>query len=47
MLMTSFYEGYLDHGDKAVALRDAIAATRKRFPEPRQWAAFMLVGAAR
>jgi CHAT domain-containing protein len=43
-LMVAFYDGYLAHGDKARALRDAAAAVRRDHPDPRLWAAFILVG---
>ena len=43
-LMTSFYQGYLQHGDKGRALRDAMAAVRREHPDPYLWAAFALVG---
>ena len=45
-LMVDFYKEYLLHGNKAVALRNSMVATRKRYPEPRMWAAFSLFGAA-
>lgn len=45
-LMVAFYAHYLEHGHKALALRDAMAEVRARAGSPRQWAAFMLVGAA-
>jgi CHAT domain-containing protein/tetratricopeptide (TPR) repeat protein len=45
-LMVSFYQQYLEHGNKALALQHAMAETRKRYPEPRYWAGFTLVGLA-
>ena len=45
-LMVAFYHRYLAHGDKALALRQAMAETRERFPHPRDWAGFVLLGAA-
>jgi CHAT domain-containing protein len=45
-LMVAFYRRYLAHGDKAAALRQAMAETRERFPHPRDWAGFVLLGAA-
>ena len=45
-LMVEFYGEYLKHGNKAVALRKAMLATRQLYPEPRLWAAFSLFGAA-
>jgi CHAT domain-containing protein/Tfp pilus assembly protein PilF len=44
-LMVEFYGEYLKQGNKAVALRKAMLATRQRYPEPRLWAAFSLFGA--
>jgi len=44
-LMVEFYGEYLKHGNKAVALRKAMLATRQRYPEPRWWAPFSLFGA--
>jgi CHAT domain-containing protein len=32
--------------DKAVALRQAMLTTMKQYPNPKQWAAFMLIGEA-
>ena len=46
-LMRIFYTRLLASDDKAAALRDAMIATRKSFPSPRDWAAFTLVGQAR
>jgi CHAT domain-containing protein len=43
-LMTVFYEEWLRHGDKAQALRQAMLATRDRYPNPINWAAFTLIG---
>ena len=45
-LMTAFYREYIRHGNKALALQRAMRHTRGRFPEPRLWAAFTLVGMA-
>ena len=43
-LMVEFYKDlHLGH-DKAQALRNAMLATMKQFPEPRAWAAFLLLG---
>ncbi|MGB6014461.1 MAG: CHAT domain-containing protein, partial [Nodosilinea sp.] len=45
-LMTEFYR-QLDQGqDKAQALRQAMLTTMQQHPNPRNWAAFTLVGAA-
>jgi CHAT domain-containing protein len=32
--------------DKAVALRQAMLTTMKQYPNPKQWAAFTLIGEA-
>jgi CHAT domain-containing protein len=45
-LMVSFYRQYLEHGNKGLALKLAMAATRQRYPDPRYWAGFTLVGMA-
>jgi CHAT domain-containing protein/Tfp pilus assembly protein PilF len=45
-LMVSFYRQYLEHGNKGLALKRAMAETRKRYPDPRYWAGFTLVGMA-
>jgi CHAT domain-containing protein/tetratricopeptide (TPR) repeat protein len=45
-LMVSFYRQYLEHGNKGLALQHAMAETRKRYPNPRYWAGFTLVGLA-
>ena len=44
MLMTEFYKAYLTHGNKALALRNAMSKTRAIYPHPKYWAAFTLVG---
>lgn len=43
-LMTLFYQNLQQKQDKAGALRQAMLATMKRHPNPRDWAAFTLVG---
>lgn len=43
-LMVSFYRQYLEHGNKGLALKRAMAETRQRYPDPRYWAGFTLVG---
>ena len=44
LLMKAFY-GHLKHGmSKAAALQAAQAATRKKYPHPYYWAAFVLTG---
>ena len=45
-LMTSFYRQYLEHGNKGLALKNAMAQTRRKYPEPKYWAGFTLVGLA-
>jgi CHAT domain-containing protein len=45
-LMVSFYRQYLEHGNKGLALKRAMAKTRERYPDPRYWAGFTLVGLA-
>lgn len=44
LLMTEFYRHWLSNGDKAQALRQAMLATMKQYPNPRDWAAFTLIG---
>ncbi|MGF1603571.1 MAG: leucine-rich repeat protein [Thermosynechococcaceae cyanobacterium] len=46
-LMTEFYRQQQQGLDKAQALRQAMLATRKRHPHPKDWAAFTLMGEAR
>ena len=43
-LMTLFYEGWLQHGNKRNAFRDAQAKIREDHPEPKYWGAFVIVG---
>ncbi|HEX5788300.1 MAG TPA: CHAT domain-containing tetratricopeptide repeat protein, partial [Woeseiaceae bacterium] len=43
-LMTAFYEEYAAHGDKGLALQQAMRAVRERRPDPRYWAGFVLLG---
>ncbi|MEJ6479933.1 CHAT domain-containing tetratricopeptide repeat protein [Nostoc punctiforme UO1] len=45
-LMTEFYQNLQKNPDKAVALRDAMLATMKQHPDPKNWAAFTLIGEA-
>jgi CHAT domain-containing protein len=42
--MTSFYSELRVHGDKGVALRQAMLELRKTHPHPYYWAPFVLVG---
>ena len=44
--MVAFYEAYVSHGNKAKALRYAMERTRERYPDPRYWAGFSLLGLA-
>lgn len=46
-LMVEFYRSLRRQPDKARALREAMLATRERYPSPRDWAAFTLIGRAR
>jgi len=43
-LMTEFYQNLQKSPDKAVALRNAMLATMKQHPDPKNWAAFTLIG---
>ncbi|MEM7717532.1 MAG: CHAT domain-containing protein, partial [Cyanobacteria bacterium P01_A01_bin.68] len=45
-LMTKFYENLQQHPDKAQALRQAMLTTMKKYPSPKYWAAFTLIGEA-
>ncbi len=42
--MESFYRRFVEHGDKASALRTAMLELRERYPHPYHWAPFILVG---
>tara|TARA_R110002072_G_scaffold5527_3_gene35317 strand:- start:810 stop:3635 length:2826 start_codon:yes stop_codon:yes gene_type:complete len=44
-LTESFYQHWLDHGDKAKALQQAMISVREHYPHPFYWAPFMLLGA--
>jgi len=44
-LMIHFYTAWLQEFDKAQALRQAMLKTMAAYPQPRDWAAFTLVGA--
>jgi CHAT domain-containing protein/tetratricopeptide (TPR) repeat protein len=44
-LMTQFYQNLRQTSDKAQALRQAMLTTMKTHPNPRDWAAFTLIGA--
>ncbi|MGJ5629436.1 CHAT domain-containing protein [Nostoc sp. CALU 1950] len=43
-LMTEFYQNLQKNPDKAVALRNAMLATMKQHRDPKNWAAFTLIG---
>ncbi len=45
-LMTEFYQNLQKHPDKASALRQAMLTTMQQHPNPRDWAAFTLIGEA-
>jgi CHAT domain-containing protein/tetratricopeptide (TPR) repeat protein len=45
-LMTTFYQQLQQNQDKAQALRQAMLETMKTNPDPRDWAAFTLIGTA-
>jgi CHAT domain-containing protein len=45
-LMTEFYQNLQKTPDKAQALRQAMLATKQKYPEPLNWAAFTLIGEA-
>jgi CHAT domain-containing protein/uncharacterized protein HemY len=45
-LMRSFYQNLQNNPDKAQALRQAMLTTMKTHPQPRNWAAFTLIGEA-
>ena len=45
-LMTNFYQNLQNSPDKAQALRQAMLTTMKQHPNPRDWAAFTLIGEA-
>jgi CHAT domain-containing protein len=45
-LMTEFYRQMQQGQDKAQALRQAMLATMQNSPDPKDWAAFTLIGAA-
>ncbi|MCT7952929.1 CHAT domain-containing tetratricopeptide repeat protein [Ancylothrix sp. C2] len=43
-LMTEFYRNLQQTGDKALSLRNAMLKTSEKHPNPRDWAAFILIG---
>jgi CHAT domain-containing protein len=44
--MTQFYQNLQKNPDKAIALRQAMLTTMQSHPNPRDWAAFTLIGEA-
>jgi CHAT domain-containing protein len=44
--MTQFYQNLKQNPDKAQALRQAMLTTMETNPNPRDWAAFTLIGEA-
>ncbi len=44
MLMTTFYKKFQTNPNKAQALRQAMLATKAKYPDPLNWAAFTLIG---
>ena len=42
--MEGFYRRFVEHGDKAAALRAAMLELRERYPHPYHWAPFILIG---
>jgi CHAT domain-containing protein len=44
MLMEEFYRSFQRQPDSAIALRQAMLATRKQHPGPKFWSAFTVVG---
>ncbi len=46
LLMPEFYNQLANNQNKAQALRQAMLATLEKYPEPRNWAAFTLIGEA-
>jgi CHAT domain-containing protein len=45
-LMTEFYQNLQKNPDKAQAMRQAMLITMKQHPDPKDWAAFTLIGEA-
>lgn len=44
LLMTEFYRSWQKNPDKSQALRSAMLTMMKKYPNPRDWAAFTLIG---
>ena len=43
-LMRSFYQNWLNTGDKSLSLRNAMLETMKEYPHPKDWAKLVLIG---
>ncbi|NES82931.1 MAG: CHAT domain-containing protein [Moorea sp. SIO2B7] len=43
-LMTKFSQNWLESGDKAQSLRQAMLETKKKYKDPIYWTAFTLIG---
>ncbi|MCT7950091.1 CHAT domain-containing protein [Ancylothrix sp. C2] len=43
-LIKDFYHNWLQTGDKALSLRNAMLATMKEYPQPQNWAWLVLIG---
>lgn len=43
-LMSTFYEKWLEHGDKRRAFREAQLLLREKYKQPEYWGAFVMVG---
>jgi len=46
LLMSEFDQNLQKNSDKAQVLRQTMLATMKQYPEPKNWAAFTLIGEA-
>jgi CHAT domain-containing protein len=42
--MTEFYKKFQNDPNKAQAIRHAMLATKTKYPDPLNWAAFTLIG---
>jgi CHAT domain-containing protein len=42
--MTEFYQTMLITPNKSAALRQAMLTTMKQYPDPKDWAAFVMIG---
>lgn len=45
-LITEFYQNLQNTADKAQALRQAMLTMLENYPDPKNWAAFTLIGEA-